>query len=76
VIVLNHSSIVDSPLASPVPAADSPQPGRPLVILDFPAGSKRNSHPVLGGQNSSPGPRPFVQAGRGNFHCSGKLEGY
>jgi len=29
VIVLNHSSIVDSPLASPVPAADSPQPGRP-----------------------------------------------
>lgn len=28
-IVLNHSSIVDSTLASPVPAADSPQPGRP-----------------------------------------------
>jgi ketosteroid isomerase-like protein len=29
VIVLNHSSIVESTLASPVPAADSPQPGRP-----------------------------------------------
>jgi ketosteroid isomerase-like protein len=29
VIVLNHSSIVDSTLASPVPAADSPPPGRP-----------------------------------------------
>jgi ketosteroid isomerase-like protein len=28
-IVLNHSSIVDSTLASPVPAADSPPPGRP-----------------------------------------------
>jgi ketosteroid isomerase-like protein len=29
VIVLNHSSIVESALASPVPAANSPQPGRP-----------------------------------------------
>jgi ketosteroid isomerase-like protein len=29
VIVLNHSSIVDSAFASPVPATDSPQPGRP-----------------------------------------------
>jgi ketosteroid isomerase-like protein len=29
VIVLNHSSIVDSTLASPVPAADSAKPGRP-----------------------------------------------
>jgi ketosteroid isomerase-like protein len=29
VIALNHSSIVESTLASPVPAADSPQPGRP-----------------------------------------------
>jgi ketosteroid isomerase-like protein len=29
VIVLNHSSIVESTLASPVPAAGSPQPGRP-----------------------------------------------
>jgi len=27
-IVLNHSSIVESTFASPVPAADSPQPGR------------------------------------------------
>ena len=29
VIVLNHSSIVESTLASPVPAASSPQPARP-----------------------------------------------
>jgi ketosteroid isomerase-like protein len=29
VIVLNHSSIVESTAASPVPAADSPQAGRP-----------------------------------------------
>ena len=29
VIVLNHSSIVESTLASPVPGADSPQPSRP-----------------------------------------------
>jgi ketosteroid isomerase-like protein len=29
VIVLNHSSIVDSAFASPVPATDSSQPGRP-----------------------------------------------
>ena len=29
VIVLNHSSIVESTFASPVPATDSPQPGRP-----------------------------------------------
>jgi ketosteroid isomerase-like protein len=28
-IALNHSSIVDSTLASPVPGADSPQPSRP-----------------------------------------------
>lgn len=28
-IVLNHSSIVDSAFASPVPGTDSPQPGRP-----------------------------------------------
>jgi ketosteroid isomerase-like protein len=28
-IVLNHSSIVEATLASPVPAANSPQPGRP-----------------------------------------------
>jgi len=28
-IVLNHSSIVESTFASPVPATDSPQPGRP-----------------------------------------------
>jgi ketosteroid isomerase-like protein len=28
-IVLNHSSIVEATLASPVPGADSPQPGRP-----------------------------------------------
>jgi len=73
VIVLNHSSIVDSPLAAQFPPRIPRSPAALVILISRrdPGGTPTRSWVA---KNSSPGPRPLVQAGA-EFHATVKLEG-